>query len=63
MDPTACFEHLAELIQDSEWEEAKEAADDLLTWLGKEGFAPTITGKPLFDKLVAESVCQRIQEW
>lgn len=63
MDPTATFERLAELIQESEWDEAKKAAEDLLTLLGKEGRPPTITSKPLFDKLLAESVCQRIQEW
>lgn len=62
MDPLAAFNHLAELIEDEDWDEAKATAEDLLGWLGVDGFPPKITGKETFDRLLAESVCQRILE-
>jgi hypothetical protein len=62
MDPLACFNHLAELIEEEQWQEARDVAEDLLGWLSAEGFAPHLTGHKNFDRLVAESVCQRILE-
>lgn len=63
MDPNATWTLLAEAIQTGETDEAAELADDLNEWLARGGFPPRITGKPLFDTIVARSTCQGICVW
>jgi hypothetical protein len=63
VDPDQAWINLAAAIAADEWGRAGDIADDLLDWLAKDGFAPKITGKPEFDRLVARSTCEGIAAW
>jgi hypothetical protein len=48
MDPTACLKDIRELLETEGADEvAKERAEDLLGWLDRGGFMPTITRRDL----------------
>ena len=40
MDPNACFESFLDAISDNDIDEAKNAREDLQTWLNHGGFEP-----------------------
>lgn len=40
MDPNACWARLRTALVDEDWTEAAQAADDLWTWLGRQGATP-----------------------
>lgn len=63
MDPDACWNELQEAVNTAMWGQAILIAEDLLTWLKKDGFPPSITGKPVFDRLVARATCEAITQW
>lgn len=67
MDPDACFEKLVDCYKvnhcEEEWEEIEETARDLLDWLEKGGYAPSITLNPQLNRLIAVSVCRSIIAW
>lgn len=42
MDPDACLKRWAFAVADGDVAEAREAHDDLMTWLGRGGFFPTV---------------------
>ena len=47
---------MSEAIDENEWEMAPELADDLLHWLARGGFPPTITSNAVFDKIGNKAV-------
>jgi hypothetical protein len=63
MDPNAAWLALAQAVADDEWETAAEIADNLLTWLARGGFPPTITGLRAFDALAARRACEAVACW
>lgn len=60
MDPQQTWIELSQLFTDGKLDEAKEKARDLRRWLDQQGFAPTVTGLPAFDRLVARSACNAV---
>lgn len=63
MDPNTTWRSLAEAVQADDWAKAEEHANDLHVWINRGGFAPTITGQPAFDRLVAINTCVSILTW
>ena len=63
MDPNALFHDLALSVALNDWETAATQARDLLDWLEKNGFPPTVTGQQEFDRIVARCTCQAILNW
>jgi len=62
MDPDATWQMLIEAYC-NDWERAAEIAGDLLYWLDRGGFPPTITGNKEFDKLIARTTCDAVAAW
>lgn len=44
MDPNACFCDLVTAFRQGEWEECLEHAENLLYWINKGGFSPSLYG-------------------
>lgn len=63
MDPTAAFVLLQDQIENAEWHEAAETAENLLEWLQRKGFPPRITGRTTVDRIIAESTCRAVACW
>lgn len=63
MDPDACMKALADAVGTANWEEAKERAQDMLTWLARGGFPPNVTGTKIFDSLMIKAACEQITRW
>lgn len=63
MDPQAAWAAMIEAVVADKWGDASEAADNLLEWLTRGGFPPTITGHRVFDAMVAQATCRRVSEW
>lgn len=57
MDPNECWTALSAAVEDEHWECACELAQELLAWIDRGGFLPTITGKPAFDRSVIWKTC------
>jgi len=51
VDPDACLRRLIDAIQDGDYEDAGEAAEDLRDWLTMGGFIPTLDRQVLCDLL------------
>ena len=49
MDPQATWQRLLDAYSAHDWAEAKEAAEDLLVWLRRNGFPPQILPNPPMD--------------
>lgn len=54
---------MAEAVTTGQWNTAIEHAKSLLKWLKRDGFPPKISGNHLFDKIVAEAVCETMSKW
>jgi hypothetical protein len=63
MDPNQAWLDLSKAIVDDNWGLAAEIASNLLEWLAKGGFPPTISGQASFDAIVARSTCENIASW
>jgi hypothetical protein len=63
MDPSVTWCDMAQAVQEDRWLDAEEHARNLLAWLQKGGFPPTITGTPTFDRIAARTTCQAILAW
>lgn len=63
MDPNVAWADLQEAVNTAMRGEVIQKAEDLLTWLEKNGFPPAITGKPVFDRIVARATCEAIAHW
>ena len=63
MDPNQAWHDLAEAIQKDDWGSAAEIADNLICWLARDGFPPTISGHRAFDRIVARATCESIAAW
>ncbi len=63
MDPSVTWTDMAKAVLEDNWLDAEEHARNLLDWLEKGGFAPFITGTPVFDKIVARCACRSIIAW
>ena len=63
MDPNTLWHDLAMSVQLDDWESAEVQARDLLEWLDKKGFPPSITGQQAFDAIVARCACQAVISW
>ncbi len=63
MDPDAAFSLLKDQIENAQWHEAAETAENLLDWLSKGGFAPKIFGSKIVDRIIAESTCRAVASW
>jgi hypothetical protein len=66
MDPTACWERMLDAFEAREFDEAAAAAEDLLEWMRRGGFAPLqISNRTMpreFDLLAATAVCRAVLE-
>ena len=64
MDPNACLERLRVAYVEANHPELQEAAIDLLSWIRKGGFLPTVTEPQLSALLIiaADSSCASIEE-
>jgi hypothetical protein len=60
MDPQACWLELQEAVATAFWGTAILKAEELLTWLEKDGFPPRISGYPVFDRIIARATCTAI---
>lgn len=65
MDPDANWKEMSECTNgpnssDDQMDQRCELAQALQQWLRSGGFPPNITGHTEFDRLVAESTCDRI---
>lgn len=49
MDPQACWDQLLAAYAAGEWDQIEERATDLLAWLDRGGFPPTIIRRPSID--------------
>lgn len=49
MDPQACWDQLLAAYAAGEWDQIEERATDLLAWLDRGGFPPTIIRQPELD--------------
>lgn len=47
MDQNTCLEMIVNAINDEEWVTAAECADNLESWLRKDGFMPTVRAAEL----------------
>lgn len=63
MDPNAAFALLTDQIENAQWHEAAETAENLLEWLSKGGGPPKITGSKIVDRIIAESTCSAVASW
>lgn len=63
MDPNAAWRLLKDQIDNADWHEAAETAENLLEWLLKKGFPPKITGSKIVDRIIAESTCRAVASW
>ena len=63
MDPTAAWNQMVDAVVTADWEAATRLAENLLDWLGKEGFPPAISGQPVFDRIAARETCEAIAAW
>lgn len=63
MDPNACLERILNAIADKDFQEAIEAADDLLGWKNSGGFRPAAQSCPvvIYPKLMTK--LHEINEW
>jgi hypothetical protein len=53
VDPTACFESMREASQSENWEDAREYALDLLSWLDRGGCYPACVTRQQCDSFIA----------
>ena len=44
MDPQECWMNLAQAVADEDWDRAGELAEDLVGWVSRGGFVPSVTG-------------------
>ena len=61
MDPQATWQRLLEAYGSCDWAEAKQAAEDLHTWLRGGGFPPQTQSSPMNDawnRTVAQAACR-----
>ena len=63
MDPNQAWRELADAVKEERWEEAVGIAENLLYWLDRGGFPPTISGEKQFDRIVARSTCDAVMTW
>lgn len=63
MDPDAAFSLLKDQIENAEWHETAETAENLLEWLAKGGFPPKVTNSRAVDRVIAESTCRAVAAW
>jgi hypothetical protein len=63
MDPNAAWRDLSQAIADNEWQRAADIAAELMEWLDRDGFPPSITGRASFDRIVVRSTCTAIVAW
>lgn len=52
MDPNACLERLRGAYGSSDYDEVQNASSDLLNWVHKGGFLPTVTEPQLSTLLI-----------
>jgi hypothetical protein len=62
MDPETTWREMAELFGSGQLNDAKQKARDLQKWLDVQGFPPTITDVPAFNRLVARAACTAVLE-
>ena len=64
MDPQATWQRLLESYRHAHWEEAEQAAPDLLDWLGAGGFPPqTQSALPMSDawnRALTQAACRLV---
>lgn len=60
MDPNTTWAELQEAVNTAFWGTAILRAVELLNWLQLDGEPPQITGKPVFDRIVARATCEAI---
>lgn len=60
MDPQATWLAITEAMKHADCETAANRAEDLLTWLKKDGFPPSITTVVVFDRVIAKATCEAI---
>ena len=53
MDPQACLQRLCEAIECQDRDEMRSASYDLVMWLKKDGFVPTVNSIQLHTLLLA----------
>ena len=63
MDPQQAWSDLSKAVDHGNWLKATEIAEELVEWMGKGGFPPTLTGKTNFDRIVVNAACQAIACW
>jgi hypothetical protein len=63
LDPQAAWLLLKDQIDNADWHEAAETAENLLEWLSKKGFPPRVTGSRTVDRIIAESTCRAVASW
>lgn len=63
MDPNQAWRDLSEAVADDEWQRAADIAGELMDWMDRDGFPPSITGQRIFDRIVAKSTCTAIVAW
>ena len=63
MDPNQTWSDLSRAIERDDWDEATDLAEMLVDWIERQGFPPTITGIPAFDRIVAAATGKAIAAW
>lgn len=63
MDPNQTWNDLSVAVEDGDWHHASELAEELMAWIDRGGFLPTITGKPAFDRIAIWQTCDAIRAW
>lgn len=62
MDPNQTWQALADAFQEEDENAITEHAANLLEWLARGGFPPTITRHQAFDAQVARATCAKLLE-
>lgn len=60
MDPNATWQELADAFVDDDKERCAELATNLVDWLGRGGFPPTVTRHQDFDRVVVRTFCESV---
>lgn len=63
MDPNQTWSDIAVAVEKGNWERAAELAGELVRWIDKGGFVPSVTWKPVFDKILVYQTCTALQAW
>ena len=54
---------MASAVENGAWERAFDIATELISWVMRDGFLHTITGKSDVDKNVVLQTCETVQSW